>query len=174
MPITPYSWLHMNDNIMAPFHVQVLHTTFSVVQFVASFAVMPKVEFEYIDNGVIYKAYRKLDDRREVDRVSTFMLPNIMSVPNTQHEHGRSNSLGFVVPVDDSHCRIISVRRTSDPASAFLPYLTNGKKWSEMTIEERQDFPNDFEARWDRGRSRCIRTNIWRPATRASPCSDAC
>jgi len=151
MPITPYSWLHMNDNIMDPFHVQVLHTTFSVVQFVASFAVMPKVEFEYIDNGVIYKAYRKLEDGREVDRVSTFMLPNIMSVPNTQHEHGKSNSLGFVVPVDDSHCRIISVRRTSDPESAFLPYLTNGKKWSEMTIEERQDFPNDFEAQMGQG-----------------------
>jgi len=24
-----YSWLHMNDNVMDPFHVQVLHSTFS-------------------------------------------------------------------------------------------------------------------------------------------------
>jgi hypothetical protein len=141
----------MNDNIMDPFHVQVLHTTFSNVQFVASFAVMPKVEFEYIDNGVIYKAYRKLDDGREVDRVSTYMLPNIMCVPNTQHEHGRGNSLGFVVPIDDSHCRIIGVRRTAEPANAYPPYLTNGKKWCEMTIEERQDFPNDFEAQAGQG-----------------------
>jgi nitrite reductase/ring-hydroxylating ferredoxin subunit len=151
MPITPYSWLHMNDNIMDPFHVQVLHTTFSIVQFVPSFAVMPKVEFEYIDNGVIYKAYRKLDDGREVDRVSTYLLPNIMCVPNTQHEHGRGNSLAFVVPVDDSHCRIIGVRRTPDPENAYPPFLTNGKKWSEMTIEERQDFPNDFEAQAGQG-----------------------
>ncbi len=151
VPVAPYSWLHMNDNIMDPFHVQVLHTTFSIVQFVSSFSVMPTVEFEYIDNGVIYKAYRKLDDGREVDRVSTFMLPNIMSVPNTQHEHGKSNSLGFVVPVDDSHCRIVSVRRTKDPENAYAPFLTNGKKWSEMTIEERQDFPNDFEAQMGQG-----------------------
>lgn len=151
MPVAPYSWLHMNDNIMDPFHVQVLHSTFSQVQFVDSFKVMPKVEFEYIDNGVIYKAYRQLDDGREVDRVSTFMLPNIMSVPNTRHEHGKSNSLGFVVPVDDAHCRIVSSRRSTDPASEFQPYLTNGKKWSEMTIEERQDFPNDFEAQVGQG-----------------------
>jgi hypothetical protein len=88
---------------------------------------------------------------REVDRVSTFMLPNIMSVPNTQHEHGKSTSLGFVVPVDDPHCRIVSVRRISDPENAYPPYLTNGKKWSEMTIEERQDFPNDFEAQMGQG-----------------------
>jgi len=151
MPVAPYSWLHMNDNIMDPFHVQVLHTTFSMVQFVDSFRVMPEVEFEYIDSGVIYKAYRKLDDGREVDRVSTFLLPNIMSVPNTQHEHGRSTSLGFVVPVDDSHCRIVSTRRTRDPSKEYAPFLTNGKKWSEMTIEERQDFPNDYEAQMGQG-----------------------
>jgi nitrite reductase/ring-hydroxylating ferredoxin subunit len=151
MPIAPYSWLHMNDNIMDPFHVQVLHTTFSNVQFVASFAVMPKVEFEYIDAGVIYKAYRKLDDGREVDRVSTYLLPNIMCVPNTQHEHGKGNSLAFVVPVDDSHCRIIGVRRTRDLANEYQPFLTNGKAWGEMTIEERQDFPNDFEAQAGQG-----------------------
>jgi phenylpropionate dioxygenase-like ring-hydroxylating dioxygenase large terminal subunit len=151
MPVAPYSWLHMNDNIMDPFHVQVLHSTFSTIQFVESFKVMPKVEFEYIDNGVIYKAYRKLDDGREVDRVSTFMMPNIMSVPNTQHEHGRSNSLGFVVPVDDSHCRIVSVRRTKTPDAEYQPFRTNGKTWGEMTIEERQDFPNDFEAQMGQG-----------------------
>src|SRR5690606_29193268 len=27
MPVVPYSWLHMNDNIMDPTHVQILHTT---------------------------------------------------------------------------------------------------------------------------------------------------
>ena len=36
LEVVPYSWLHMNDNVMDPFHVQVLHTTFSGVQFVRS------------------------------------------------------------------------------------------------------------------------------------------
>ncbi|HEY4339397.1 MAG TPA: Rieske 2Fe-2S domain-containing protein, partial [Steroidobacteraceae bacterium] len=39
LAVVPYSWLHMNDNVMDPFHVQVLHSTFSTVQFVPQFAV---------------------------------------------------------------------------------------------------------------------------------------
>jgi hypothetical protein len=63
----------------------------------------------------------------------------------------QSNSLGFVVPVDDAHWRIVGVRRTSDPEHAYEPFLTNRKKWSEMTVAERQDFPNDSEAQVGQG-----------------------
>ncbi|HEY2591033.1 MAG TPA: Rieske 2Fe-2S domain-containing protein, partial [Steroidobacteraceae bacterium] len=45
LSVVPYSWLHMNDNVMDTFHVQVLHSTFSVVQFHPQFALMPKVDF---------------------------------------------------------------------------------------------------------------------------------
>lgn len=54
MPVVPYSWLHMNDNIMDPFHVQVLHSTFSVHQFAREFEIMPTVEFETIEAGLTY------------------------------------------------------------------------------------------------------------------------
>ena len=148
--VVPYSWLHMNDNIMDPFHVQVLHSTFSEVQFVKEFEVMPTVEFDYIDNGVIYKAHRRLDNGREVDRVSTWMLPNIMSVPSTQLAAGKSTGMGFAVPVDDSHCRIVGVARMKKGASRE-PYRVNGKTWSQMTLEERQDVPNDYEAQAGQG-----------------------
>jgi len=147
----PYSWLHMNDNIMDPFHVQVLHSTFSVTQFVREFEVMPTCEFEYIDNGVIYKAYRRLDDGREVDRVSTWMVPNIMSVPSTELEAGRSTGMAFVVPVDDDHCRIVGTRRMPAANPVREPFRVNGKTWSQMTLEERQDVPNDYEAQAGQG-----------------------
>ena len=148
--IAPYSWLHMNDNIMDPFHVQVLHSTFSEIQFVKEFEVMPTVDFEYIDNGVIYKAYRKLDDGREVDRISTWMMPNIMSVPSTQLAAGKSTGLAFVVPVDDSHCRIVGCTRLKK-GTTRQAYRVNGKSWTEMTLEERQDVPNDYEAQAGQG-----------------------
>ena len=148
--VVPYSWLHMNDNIMDPFHVQVLHSTFSVTQFVKEFEVMPTVGFEYIDAGVIYKAYRKLDDGREVDRVSTWMMPNIMSVPSTELAAGKSTGVAFVVPVDDSHCRIVSVTRLK-AGVVREPFRVNGKSWSEMSLEERQDVPNDYEAQAGQG-----------------------
>ena len=150
--VVPYSWLHMNDNVMNPFHVQVLHTTFSGTQFVREFAVMPTVDFEYIDNGVIYKAYRKLEDGREVDRISTWMAPNIMSVPSVVLAAGHSNGLGFSVPVDDSHSRILSTMRMQ-PGVDFRAGtgLSQMKRWSEMTLEERQDTPGDYEAQAGQG-----------------------
>ena len=148
--VAPYSWLHMNDNIMDPFHVQVLHSTFSVTQFVREFEVMPTCDFEYIDGGVIYKAYRDLEDGREVDRISTWMAPNIMSVPSTQLAAGPSTGMGFVVPVDDTHCRIVGVARFPKGQSR-QPYRVNGKTWSQMSLEERQDVPNDYEAQAGQG-----------------------
>ena len=148
--VAPYSWLHMNDNIMDPFHVQVLHSTFSVTQFVREFEVMPTVDFEYIDAGVIYKAYRDLLDGREVDRISTWLAPNIMSVPSTMLAAGPSTGMGFVVPVDDTHCRIVGVARMNTGQSR-QPYRVNGKTWSQMSLEERQDVPNDYEAQAGQG-----------------------
>ena len=54
--VLPYSWLHMNDNIMDPFHVHVLHSTISGIQFHDQFALMPKVDFFHADHGVCYSA----------------------------------------------------------------------------------------------------------------------
>ena len=112
--VVPYSWLHMNDNVMDPFHVQVLHTTFSGTQFVREFAVMPTVEFEEIEAGVIYKAHRNLEDGRHVNRVSTWIMPNVMCVPDVAMRPGRPNGIGVSVPVDDAHSR----RRGFSPHSS--------------------------------------------------------
>jgi len=148
----PYSWLHMNDNVMDPFHVQVLHTTFSGVQFVREFEVMPTVDFEYVPDGVIYKAYRKLEDGREVDRISTWLAPHIMSVPSVVMAEGRSSGLGFSVPVDDTHSRILFTgRMRPDVDRRAGTGLAKMKPWSEMTFEERQDTPGDYEAQVGQG-----------------------
>ena len=149
--VVPYSWLHMNDNVMDPFHVQQLHTTMSVVQFVQEFEVMPTVDFRYIDNGVIYDAYRRLKDGREMNRISTWMLPNIMSVPSVLMEAKRSSGLGFSVPVDDTHSRICSIMKVSPVPPPRRRGFEDIKPWSEMTMEEHQDIPGDYEAQAGQG-----------------------
>ena len=153
--VVPYSWLHMNDNVMDPFHVQVLHTTFSGTQFVREFEVMPKVEFEEIDGGVIYKAHRDLDSGREVNRVSTWLMPNVMSVPDVAMRPGRPNSIGFSVPVDDTHSRILFAMRTPMTPDGRRPArgleIENFKPWHLKTVEERQDQPGDYEAQAGQG-----------------------
>lgn len=152
--VVPYSWLHMNDNVMDPFHVQVLHTTFSGTQFVREFEVMPKVDFGEIEGGVIYQAHRDLEDGRHVNRVSTWMMPNLMFVPDVAMRPGRPNGLGAAVPVDDSHCRIVMAMRV--PAEARERPMRgleaeNFKPWHLRTVEERQDQPGDYEAQAGQG-----------------------
>ncbi len=152
--VVPYSWLHMNDNVMDPFHVQVLHTTFSGTQFVREFEVMPKVEFNEIEGGVIYQAHRDLEDGRHVNRVSTWMMPNVMFVPDVAMRAGRPSSIGFSVPVDDTHSRILMALRV--PVEAKERPMRgleaeNFKPWHLRTLEERQDQPGDYEAQAGQG-----------------------
>ena len=150
LKIVPYSWLHMNDNIMDPFHVQVLHSTFSVVQFVPQFAVMPTVEFFQEEHGVFYSAYRKLEDGQEVDRISSWLMPNIMSVPDVTMRAGRASGVSWVVPVDDSH--YVQAMVSKIPAGvSFRGMRFNGKTWGEMNEEEHQRTPGDYEAQAGQG-----------------------
>lgn len=148
--VVPYSWLHMNDNVMDPFHVHVLHSTFSGIQFHKDFALLPKVDFFYADHGVCYSAVRELEDGRVVDRISSWLMPNIMSVPDIQFRIGRSSGVSWVVPVDDSHYIQAMVMKLPKGRPRFGMQL-NGKSWGEMTDEEHQRFPGDFEAQAGQG-----------------------
>jgi len=150
LAVVPYSWLHMNDNVMDPFHVQVLHSTFSVVQFHPQFALMPKVDFFQTENGVCYTALRQLEDGREVDRISSWIIPNIMSVPDVQLKAGASSGISWVVPVDDSHYVQAMVGKIPEGVS-FRGMILNGKTWGEMTEEEHQRTPGDYEAQAGQG-----------------------
>jgi hypothetical protein len=140
---------------MDPFHVQVLHTTFSGTQFVREFEVMPTVRFDEINGGVTYTAHRDLEDGRSMDRVSTWMLPNLMFVPDVAMRPGRPNGIGAAVPVDDSHCRIVMAMRAPRSPDGKRPMrgleAENFKPWHQRTIEERQDQPGDYEAQAGQG-----------------------
>jgi phenylpropionate dioxygenase-like ring-hydroxylating dioxygenase large terminal subunit len=150
LPVVPYSWLHMNDNVMDPFHVQVLHSTFSTVQFVPQFAVMPKVDFFATEGGMCYSAVRQLPDGRQVDRISSWLLPNIMSVPDVTLQAGPSTGISWVVPVDDTHYIQAMVARIPKDAP-FRNMLFNGKTWGQMTEAEHRNTPGDFEAQAGQG-----------------------
>ncbi len=84
---------------------------------------MPTVDFRYIENGVIYDAFRTLKNGQEMNRISTWMMPNIMSVPSVLMEARRSYSIGFSVPVDDTHSRILSVQKIGRTACESPPRL---------------------------------------------------
>jgi phenylpropionate dioxygenase-like ring-hydroxylating dioxygenase large terminal subunit len=150
LDVVPYSWLQMNDNVMDPFHVYVLHATLTGPQFAAEFALPPEVEFFHSDYGVCYSAVRELDDGRVVDRVSSWIMPNVMSVPDIGLKPGKSSMVSWVVPVDDSHYVQAFAMRLPKGVK-FDGIRLGGKLWGEMTEEEHQRIPGDYEAQASQG-----------------------
>jgi hypothetical protein len=111
---------------------------------------MPKVDFFAIDHGVCYSAVRQLEDGQEVDRVSSWLMPNIMSVPDILLRAGASSNVAWVVPVDDAS--YVSAMVMKVPKGSEQPALRiNDKRWGEMTEAEHQRFPGDFEAQSGQG-----------------------
>jgi phenylpropionate dioxygenase-like ring-hydroxylating dioxygenase large terminal subunit len=149
----PCNWLQDYENIMDPFHVPILHMSHAGRGgiFDPKFAIMPKVTFEYAELGVQYSAHRTLEDGTLLDRVSVGMFPCVQSVPDGGSlKAGRSNHMIWRVPVDDTHvCHFAALRVPKD----YEGRVRTGteKLWAEMTEEEHQRFPMDYEAQVGQG-----------------------
>jgi hypothetical protein len=113
---------------------------------------MPKVDFFATPNGVCYSAKRKLEDGREYERVSSWFVPNVTCIPNIfDISEGKAIRIRWILPVDDSNFAMVTVYRVAKSAPPLIKLRINGKLWSEMTDEERQDTPGDFEAQAGQG-----------------------
>ena len=151
--VLPYSWMHMNDNAVDPFHVWVLHSTFSGTQFVADLAEGPAIKFWSIDHGIAYSQERTFPDGRRHESIVSWYMPNIAVVPSLSLSEGAGDRITFVVPVDDTHCRNLGTgrfkRQAGSPYGGTPLAGTEFEKitpWSQMTPEERRAAPNDYEA----------------------------
>jgi DNA-binding transcriptional LysR family regulator len=107
-------------NVVDPYHVQVLHSTFSGVQFADGFSLMPKVDFVYAGHGVVYHAYREFEDGRKLKRINSALLPNVSVIPSVDLEPGRGTMIGWHVPVDETTVRVFLQR------SAPYPVVSQG------------------------------------------------
>jgi nitrite reductase/ring-hydroxylating ferredoxin subunit len=151
-PSVPFHWLQNWENIVDPYHVYVLHANFSGLQFAADFKLMPRVAFEKIDDGVIYRAWRDLPDGRLLERINSALLPNVSAIPMLDLAAGRAQQIGWHVAMDETHFRGFFAVRTRK-AGNFAPLkMHNGKAWSELTERERRDHPGDVEAQGGQGR----------------------
>ncbi len=151
--VLPCNWLQDYENIMDPFHVPILHVSHSGRGggFAPSLAIMPDVSFEYTELGVLYRAHRKLDDGNVLDRISVGIFPNVLSVPDGGSlQPGRSNHMIWRVPIDDTHvCHFAALRVAKDYVGRQR--VGDEKLWAEMTEEEHQRFPMDYEAQVGQG-----------------------
>jgi phenylpropionate dioxygenase-like ring-hydroxylating dioxygenase large terminal subunit len=149
--IVPCNWLQDWENIMDPFHVPILHTTFSGVQFVKEMGVMPEVTYDHADHGMKYTAYRKLDDGRELNRVTQALFPHVRIVPDIHLKAGKATSVGFVLPVDDTSFRLFHIMRVPQDFTFNARAVHDGRTWSQLTEAEHQMIPGDWEAQVGQG-----------------------
>jgi len=136
---------------MDPFHVPILHTSFSGAQFAPEMGVMPDVTYDHADHGMKYTAYRELPDGRKMNRVTQALFPHVRIVPDIHLKAGKASSVGFVLPVDDTNFRLFHIIRAPKGFSLLPRAHHNGKKWSELTEAEHQMIPGDWEAQVGQG-----------------------
>ena len=77
--IVPCNWLQHFENVMDPFHVPILHGSFSGNQFTPKMALMPKVKFEYTPRGTLSVQLRDVEGGVH-RRVTEAVLPNIRAL----------------------------------------------------------------------------------------------
>ena len=151
--IIPCNWLQHYENLVDPFHVVILHSSFSGTQFVKEMAVMPEVRWETHAHGVRTISRRPLPDGKTLHRISEAGLPTLRVIPNPKlGKGGRVESLGWVLPIDDTSFRIYVVGRVREAGELKrMRTRMNGKLWEEMTEAEHRDHPNDVEAMVSQG-----------------------
>ncbi len=151
--IVPCNWLQHFENVMDPLHVPILHGSFSGPQFATQMAQMPEVEYSVTERGTKCVQIRKLEDGRTFHRITEVILPTLRVVPSPRvSSYGRAASIGWVMPIDDTSFRIYVAGRVRHPGELRQQTSTfNGKRWAELTEEEHQRLPGDYEAQTGQG-----------------------
>ena len=152
-PIIPCNWLQHWENVVDSLHVPILHGVFSGTQFVPAMNQMPKVEWTSVGRGVRVESWRTLDDGRGLRRVTEAVLPTLRVVPSPRlGKFGRVESIGWVLPIDDSSLRIYVAGRVTEAGElGRMRSRFNGKLWRDMTTEEHRRLPGDYEAQVSQG-----------------------
>ena len=151
--IIPCNWLQHYENLVDPFHVVILHSSFSGTQFVEQMAVMPQVTWDTTANSVRTLSIRKMADGKTLRRISEAGLPTLRVIPSPRiGRYGRVESLGWILPIDDHSFRIYVVGRVREQGElAKMRSRLNGKLWEDLTDEEHRQFPGDYEAQVSQG-----------------------
>ncbi len=151
--IIPCNWLQHYENVVDPFHVPVLHGSFSGAQFTNMMASMPEVNFEALPGSVAVRSIRNQDDGKVFYRVTQAVFPTLRVVPNPRvAQFARVELIGWVLPIDDTSFRIYVAGRVKSAGEiGRMRSKFNGKFWWDMTEPEHQKYPGDYETQVGQG-----------------------
>ena len=128
-----------------------LHSSNSGNQFVPLMGLLPEVTWEYTARGVKSYQDRRLPDGKLFHRVTEVMMPNLRIVASPfVKRYGRTDSVAWTLLIDDTTTKIFTLDRTPRGERVSRARF-NGKSWAELTEEEHQRMPHDYEAQVGQG-----------------------
>ncbi len=117
--VIPCNWLQHFENVVDPYHVPVLHGSFSGPQFTNMMASMPEVTFEMSQRGVTVRSIRNQDDGKIFYRVTEAALPTLRVVPNPRVAQFARVEFDRLDPADRRHLVSHLRRRPGESARRY-------------------------------------------------------
>jgi nitrite reductase/ring-hydroxylating ferredoxin subunit len=151
--VAPCNWFQTHENSMDPYHVFILHNAISGPQFNPNLEIWPTIDWQSYEWGVTATQDRVLPDGTTLHRVTETRVPTIRVIPTpTLSVLGKTNNLSWAQPIDDTHTRVFAmVRKRRDEPAQGLPVYGGDRSWFELSDEEHQRFPGDYEAQVGQG-----------------------
>lgn len=148
----PCNWLQHHENGIDPHHVGVVHAH----QFPPIMAQAESTySFEKADDRVIGRGVSKIGPMM-MDFQVDIIIPNIRVIPDplltNQRPDNKGDSVSWTLPKDDTDTIVFTVLAKPVGSPPAVPAeLYNGKAWRDLTFEEHQRFPGDFETQVGQG-----------------------
>ena len=151
--VAPCNWFQTHENAMDPYHVFILHNAISGPQFDPKLEIWPRIDWQRTEMGVTSTQARELPDGTTLHRVVEVQMPTIRVIPTpTLTVLGKTNNMSWTQPIDDTHTRVFAmVRKPKDAPAQGLPVYAGDKSWFDLSDEEHQRYPGDFETQVGQG-----------------------
>ena len=149
----PCNWFQTHENSMDAYHVFILHNAISGPQFDPKLEIWPRIAWQRHPWGVTSTQDRELPDGTTLHRVTETRIPTMRVIPTpTLSVLGKTNNCSWAVPIDREHTRVYAMLRKlkSEPAQG-LPVYDGDRSWFDLTDEEHQRFPGDYETQVGQG-----------------------
>ena len=147
----PCNWLQHHENGIDPAHVPIVHEhQFPPMMVNADVTDVFETRADRIfGNGVFRLDEMMMDFKVEI------VIPNVRIIPSPllpqPRPDGKSDQISWTLPKDNTDTIIFTAIVQPIGTEFGNPELYNGKAWTDLTDEEHQRWPGDFEAQVGQG-----------------------
>ena len=152
--VAPCNWFQTHENVMDPYHVFILHNAMSGPQFDPRLEIWPDIDWQVHEGGVTSSQDRVLDDGTTLHRVTETRFPNVRVVATPTLAYlGKTNNISWAQPIDDTQTRVFCILRIpkGSPPQGLGTYGPDAKSWFDLTADEHQLYPGDYETQVSQG-----------------------